>query len=160
MHGFNIRPFLISPQSLPSQQVTSKVYDHVEVSDCEAYARRQERGSVTAALAGDVLCYYGDLGPLFGAVADALMSDGLFAFTVEALAAHEGAKDGYVLRSSARFAHSRAYVARTAAESGLVLVGAARGGSRESALGETPVHLRLQGGKPVLGTVYVFAKKN
>jgi predicted TPR repeat methyltransferase len=145
------------PTPLPSQQVTSKVYEHVEESDCEAFARRLERGSVTAALAGDVLCYYGDLAPLLGAVSDALMSDGLFAFTVEALAAHEEAKDGYVLRSSARFAHSRAYVVRTAAESGLVLVGAARGGS---ALGETPVNLRLQGGEPVLGTVYVFAKKN
>jgi len=69
------------------------VYEHVEVSDCEAFVRSLARGSITAALAGDVLCYYGDLGPLLGAVSDALVPGGLFAFTVEAFTSSEEDKE-------------------------------------------------------------------
>ena len=78
---------------------------------CSIASRREAFDLIVAA---DALVYIGDLAPLFAAVARALASDGLFAFSVETC---EG--DGFKLEPTMRFAHSRSYVEATAREAGL-----------------------------------------
>lgn len=60
--------------------------------------------------------YVGDLTLVFDAAARALRPGGVFAFSVEAAKAEEG--EGYVLRSTGRYAHAQAHVAGLAARFG------------------------------------------
>jgi predicted TPR repeat methyltransferase len=90
------------------------IYDRLVVGDAAAMLGREPPGSSDLIVAADALVYVGDLAPLFAAVARALASDGLFAFSVETC---EG--DGFKLEPTMRFAHSRSYVEMTAREAGL-----------------------------------------
>ncbi|MES3024870.1 MAG: tetratricopeptide repeat protein [Pseudomonadota bacterium] len=77
-------------------------------------------------VAADVFVYIGDLGPVFGAVYDALRAGGGFCFSVEAC---DGAD--FTLRPSNRFAHSLAYVRALAARVGFEVVEAECQAGRE-----------------------------
>jgi predicted TPR repeat methyltransferase len=79
-----------------------------DVLVCEELIAALDRfpGEFDLAVAADVLIYFGDLGPLFAAVAAAVRPGGLFAFSVETLA-DPGA---YRLLPSGRFAHTPSYV--------------------------------------------------
>ena len=90
------------------------VYDRFVVGDAAAMLGREPPGISDLIVAADALVYVGDLAPLFAAVARALTSDGLFAFSVETC---EG--DGFKLEPTMRFAHSRSYVETKAREAGL-----------------------------------------
>jgi predicted TPR repeat methyltransferase len=90
------------------------IYDRLVVGDAAAMLDREPPGSSDLIVAADALVYIGDLAPLFVAVARALTSDGIFAFSVET---HEG--DGFKLEPTMRFAHSRSYAETTAREAGL-----------------------------------------
>jgi predicted TPR repeat methyltransferase len=117
------------------KNVTCKVYSLVLQADCEDFINQligssQTKGGykgVDAVLAGDVLCYYGVLDEIMQKAADILVPGGLFIFTVEelesksaaaipsvtsAFSEQENVSSGYVLTSSARFAHSKSYVER------------------------------------------------
>jgi predicted TPR repeat methyltransferase len=87
------------------------VYDRLVVGDAAAMLGRELPGISDLIIAADALVYVGDLAPLFAAVATALASDGLFAFSVETC---DG--DGFKLEPTMRFAHSRSYVEATARE--------------------------------------------
>jgi predicted TPR repeat methyltransferase len=89
-------------------------YDRLVVGDAAAMLGREPPGISDLIVAADAIVYVGDLAPLFAAVARALTSDGLFAFSVETC---EG--DGFKLEPTMRFAHSRSYVEATAREVGL-----------------------------------------
>jgi predicted TPR repeat methyltransferase len=89
-------------------------YDRLVVGDAVAMLGREPPAVSDLIIAADALVYIGDLAPLFAAVARALTSDGLFAFSVETC---EG--DGFKLEPTMRFAHSRSYVETTAGEAGL-----------------------------------------
>jgi predicted TPR repeat methyltransferase len=89
------------------------IYDELIIGDAVA-PMRERPNAFDLIVAGDVFVYVGDLAPLFAAVARALASDGLFAFSVETC---EG--DGFKLEPTMRFAHSRSYVETTAREVGL-----------------------------------------
>ena len=69
--------------------------------------------------AADALVYFGDLQPLFAAAAAALVPGGLFAFTLETIAAGAERGERYRLGATLRFAHAREYVEARAAASGL-----------------------------------------
>jgi predicted TPR repeat methyltransferase len=90
------------------------LYDRLVVGDAAAMLGREPPGIFDLIVAADALVYFGDLVPLFAAVARALTSDGLFAFSVETC---EG--DGFKLEPTMRFAHSRSYVETKAREAGL-----------------------------------------
>lgn len=92
------------------------VYDELAERDVVAWL---EAGTapIDLVLAADVLCYLGDLAPLFAAVARRLAADGVFAFTVEA--AEDDAAGRWVLRDSLRYAHRRDGLERTLADAGL-----------------------------------------
>ncbi|MBI3775686.1 MAG: tetratricopeptide repeat protein [Gammaproteobacteria bacterium] len=67
-------------------------------------------------LAADVFVYLGDLAAVFAAVREKLLSDGLFAFSVEL-----GDEQDYVLRGAGRYAHAPAYVRTLAAQHGFIM---------------------------------------
>jgi predicted TPR repeat methyltransferase len=87
--------------------------------------------------ATDVFIYMGDLEPIFRDVARVLRPDGLFAFSVEATVA-----DDWCLMPSGRYAHSRAYVERLAANEGLGILH----------------HSGMEIRRGVDGELYVFSK--
>jgi predicted TPR repeat methyltransferase len=91
------------------------VYDELIHGDLmiPLQAAREEYDLIVA---GDVLAYLGDLGPVFCAVRRALRPGGHLAFLVEA---HQAEGRDYVLRSSGRYAHSMAYLRRLMAGSEL-----------------------------------------
>jgi predicted TPR repeat methyltransferase len=117
------------------------LYDRLVVDDAAAMLGREPTGVFELIVAADALVYIGDLAPLFAAVATALASDGLFAFSVETC---DG--DGFKLEPTMRFAHSRSYVEKTAREVGLrpLLV--------------QPASTRREAGADAPGLICVFAK--
>ncbi len=79
------------------------IYDRLVTGDlAEAMWKN---GEFDLLLAGDVFVYAGDLVEVFAAAARTLRSGGMFAFSLER---HDG--EGFVLRPSARFAHSLGYI--------------------------------------------------
>jgi predicted TPR repeat methyltransferase len=88
-------------------------YHRLVVGDAAAMLGREPPGISDLIVAADAIVYVGDLAPLFAAVARALTSDGLFAFSVETC------QDGFKLKPTMRFAHSRSYVETKAREVGL-----------------------------------------
>jgi predicted TPR repeat methyltransferase len=95
----------------------------------------------TLAIAADVLIYFGDLAPVFAAVASALKPGGLFAFTVEA-----GSGAPYSLTPSGRYVHDDAYVRAAAAAAGFEIARA------------TAETVRKEKLKPVQSRCYVLRK--
>jgi predicted TPR repeat methyltransferase len=92
------------------------LYDALAVDEIGRFLARMPQ-AYTLAIAADVLIYFGDLAPVFGAVARALKPRGVFAFTVEA-----GSGGSYRLTQSGRYAHDDAYVRAAAAEAGFEVV--------------------------------------
>jgi predicted TPR repeat methyltransferase len=90
------------------------VYDEAETGEICAFLESCAAASADLIVAADALPYFGDLNRLFLAVARALAQGGLFVFTAEAF---EG--EGYRLGATLRFAHSRSYLTKGAAEAGL-----------------------------------------
>lgn len=87
-------------------------YDQLDEAELVAWLRGSgER--FDAALSCDVLIYLGDLAPLFAAVQAVLKPGGIFAFSVERSDSEE-----ILLRLTRRYAHSRGYLERLAAEHG------------------------------------------
>jgi len=114
------------------------IYDHLEVGEVVA-GLRAKSAAYDLLVAGDVLCYFGDLAALFGAAASALRAGGLFAFSVEASDA-----PGWMLRPSCRYAHHPDYLRQIASQAGFEVV----------ALG--PIIARIEDGKDISGLVGIF----
>jgi len=95
-------------------------------------------------LAADVFVYFGRLENVFMHVKRLLRAGGRFAFSVEALDTDDV---DFRLNPSARFAHSRRYVERLAADAGLVLAAT------------QPAQLRLEHGEPVNGLLVLCENK-
>lgn len=92
----------LSPHMLDRARDTG-LYDGLYCGEMVGYLRVRP-DSVDVIVAADVFVYLGDLKPVFSVARLALRNGGRFAFSVEA---HDGAED-FVLRSSGRYAHSRA----------------------------------------------------
>lgn len=105
------------------------IYDAVEVADACTWLQAGD-DAFDLVVAGDVVVYVGELGALFAAVAQRLRDDALFVISAE-----ESDGDGFELRTSGRFAHAAAYVARTAERSGLRVKRLHRGPLRKEAGG-------------------------
>jgi predicted TPR repeat methyltransferase len=110
------------------------LYDALTVDEIGRYLARAAK-AYTLAIAADVLIYFGDLTPVFGAVAGALKPRGLFAFTVEA-----GSGAPYRLTQSGRYAHDDAHVRAAAADAGFAGVRVTDETVRKEKL--QPVHSR------------------
>ena len=116
------------------------IYQYLEHGDLLSSLRRAQQ-SIDLILAGDVFIYVGDLNDIFAATRQALRSGGLFAFSIEL---HAG--EGFVLRSTRRYAHSRTYVESLAARTGFVIASAAQ------------ADLRHEHQKAVEGVIYVLRR--
>lgn len=117
-----------------------RVYDTLVVEEIGRFlAQAPQR--YTLAIAADVLIYFGELAPVFGAVAAALRPGGIFAFTVEA-----GAGEPFRLMPTGRYVHDDDYVRAAAASAGFTIA---------RATDETVRKERLQ---PVHGRCYVLSK--
>jgi SAM-dependent methyltransferase len=114
------------------------VYDELRIGELTA-ALAEERAAYDLIVSADVLVYFGDLTPVFVAVARALRPNGIVAFSVERV---DG--PGFVLRTSGRYAHSAAFLREVARLAGL----------DEASLDERL--LRIEGNSLVRGYVGVY----
>ena len=94
------------------------VYDRLECADVTTTLLGSP-GAYDLIVAGDVLCYMGDLAEIFRAALAALRPSGLFALSVES---HEGGGSGWALLPTRRYAHSQQYIRDLAIEAGYEIV--------------------------------------
>ncbi len=92
------------------------IYDRLEVGSLEAFLDAEAAAGTDLLLAADVLVYIGALSIVFARAAHALMTGGLFAFTVQA------GEAGFALGPDLRFAHAPAYIETEAARAGLRII--------------------------------------
>ncbi|MEQ8249526.1 MAG: tetratricopeptide repeat protein [Alphaproteobacteria bacterium] len=135
LHGTDIAPRMVTKAQ------ERNIYNDIVCEDVVSYLTARP-GSFDLALAGDVFIYVGDMEPCLCAAADALTPGGLFAFSVES---HAG--EGFVLRSTARFAHAPSYVRALCEQTGFTV-----------ALSQD-IEVRLDRGLPVLGQIYVLRRR-
>jgi predicted TPR repeat methyltransferase len=113
---------------------------YTELVKAEAVAYLKEASNrFDLIFAADSLIYFGDLGPLLRAAADAMVQGGLFALSIELAAG-----DGFVLQPSGRFAHSLDHLKAEAVD--FVILE-----SVESTI-------RLEAGRPVPGLYVVMER--
>jgi predicted TPR repeat methyltransferase len=117
-----------------------KIYTRLEMNDV-LLSLKGRTAEMDLILAGDVFIYVGELRDVFAATANALRPDGLFAFSIELQN-----RDGYFLRPSRRYAHSRKYIEDLAAAYRFeILVG-------------DEVALRHEQSRDVTGVIYVLRR--
>ncbi len=119
------------------------VYDRLEVADVTATLRASP-SKYDLLIAGDVLCYIGDLADPLTAAHSALRPTGLFAFSVEL----DDTAPTYRLRPSRRYAHALSYVETTARAAGFEIHQL------------TPTILRKESDKDVQGLIVVLRKQS
>ena len=117
------------------------LYDALMVGEATALIRRNAPAAFDLVVAANSLVYFGDLAPLFAGLATALKPGGLFAFSLETCES-----ESFRLGASMRFAHSQAYVERTATLTGL----------RPTFMGESST--RREAGRDAPGLVGVLAR--
>jgi predicted TPR repeat methyltransferase len=102
--------------------------------------------------AADVLCYFGDLTPVFVGVRQRLLDGGLFIATVDTIVdtvAEDGPDRGpWRVGMDARYQHADSHVRSAAAAAGL------------RALEITPTTLRFQADQPIPGLLLVFGRQD
>lgn len=118
-------------------------YDDVVTSDFNDYLTQQNLEPFNLISAGDVLVYLGDLEQSFENIARKLITNGLFAFTVERL---ENSSQNYILKPTGRFAHSKKYIQYLAQKYNFTIEK------------EEDIIPREHDGKPVEGCLYVLRK--
>lgn len=135
MVGYDLSPGMIN------EARQTGLYDRLAVADMVEALRSEADASADLIFAADAVVYLGELAPLIAEAARVLTASGLLAFTTET---HHG--EGIVLGEGLRYAHSAAYLRRTIAAAGLVL------------LRLDEVSTRDESGKPVPGLVVVARK--
>ena len=96
----------LSPKML-ALAAGKSVYDSLMAADAIDYLRASAADAFHAIVAADVLCYLGDLAPLFEQVQRVCRPHGIFSFSIE-----EGPDLGadYLLRPTGRFVHTATYI--------------------------------------------------
>jgi predicted TPR repeat methyltransferase len=120
------------------------LYDKLVQRELTEYMSRR-REAFDAIVSADTLVYFGDLAPVFQAVAGALRPAGWLVFTVEK-AEQAQADAGYRINPHGRYSHTAGYIGRALGAAGLEIH------CRDAAI------LRYEGGLPVEGLV-VTARK-
>ena len=112
-HGVDLSPGMLVYARLRG------CYQQLWSDELVALLRDSDRGLLDydVIVAADVLVYIGDLDRFMAGCHGRLALTGTLVFTVEELSE----SDGYALRSTGRYAHSRSYVERTALRHGLTV---------------------------------------
>ncbi|MGV2107936.1 methyltransferase domain-containing protein [Agrobacterium vitis] len=126
-----------------------QIYDDLAVADlsldaeaCGLFGPAKGEGRADLVTAADVLMYLGALSGVFGLAADLLERGGYFAFSVEKQLGDES----FSLAQSLRYQHSEAYVVCELEAKGFTL------------LESQQEVIRMDGGKPIQGILFVAAK--
>lgn len=132
----------LSPRML-AVAAGKSVYDSLVAADLTDYLRASAADAFHALVAADVLCYLGDLAPLFEQAQRVCRPNGIFALSVE-----EGPDLGaeYLLRPTGRFVHAATYIRSLAQRFHFV----------ERVAQE--VTLRYENGAAVAGRIFLLAK--
>lgn len=117
-------------------------YDKLEKAELTAYIERHT-AEWDAIISADTLVYFGGLEAVCAAARQALREAGLFVFTVEQPKAETVMPAGFLIQPHGRYVHDKAYVETTLAGAGFTVQ------RIES------VHLRNEGGDPVMGWLVV-----
>ncbi len=114
----------LSPNML-SKAAARAVYDQLNCGELTEWLGRCGQ-QFDLAVAGDVLCYFGDLSAAFVNVRSVLKRGGLFACSLEALpdtsVAAGGDRAPFLLRPHGRYQHDRRYVEASLAAAGMEIV--------------------------------------
>lgn len=132
LEGVDLSPGMLARAGLRG------VYDQLTEAELVAHLGGQP-ARFDAVVAADVLNYFGELAPVFAAVAEALRPGGLFVFTVEAA---DAGVARYALAVHGRYSHAQAHVELLLGEAGL-----------ERLAVEQQV-LRMEAQQPVQGLVF------
>lgn len=120
----------------------SGVYDRVEQQELNPFLASFADASTDVVAATDVFVYVGNLSRIFAETARVLRPGGRFGFSIEIVDAGD-----FVLRGTSRFAQSKAYIERLAAEHGFTIKDAV----------DTPI--RKEAGAPIPGWLVVLGKR-
>ncbi len=122
--GVKVRPLAarmvgvdLSPKMVEKARERN-IYDELVAGDLMDVLKKQQSG-VDLILAADVFVYVGELTAVFQAATAALRPGGILVFSVEKT--HENEAD-LELRESRRFSHSRRYIERLVAKTGMELL--------------------------------------
>lgn len=118
-----------------------KLYSRLDKGDLNALLVKKKQ-QYDAVIAADVLCYFGDLTEVLTGFHAALKPGGLLGFSVQ----QNRGKAKYLLESSGRYCHAKAYAANTLEALGF------------SVLVDSKEVLRTEYGNPVSGRVLVARK--
>lgn len=140
MIGVDISPKMIQ-QARPKQ-----IYDRLRVGDIISFLEHT-REKYDLFIAADMFVYIGNLKPLFCRVRDRATKGAYFIFSTETFCQNLcPKKEGYTLRSTGRYAHSREYIYSLAEEYGFV------------ADNQCNALLRKEKGKPVQGDIFILRR--
>ncbi|MBB4400728.1 MULTISPECIES: class I SAM-dependent DNA methyltransferase [Rhizobium/Agrobacterium group] len=144
LEGFDIS------QNMLAKAEEKGLYDHLDQADLSLEPEAsglftptlaQHRAGLVAA--ADVMMYLGSLETVMPLVSALLAPSGFFAFSVE----DAGEEDGFVLRESLRYAHSKSYVSELLERTGFSLI----------EIRETTI--RKDAGKPLSGILFLARAK-
>ena len=120
-------------------------YSRLERAELTAYIAAHP-GSFDLIISADTLVYFGDLNPIFQAIAEALTPGGTVVFTLES--AEQEPDAGYKINPHGRFAHTEGYLRESLARAGMTVTLCDR------------VMLRYEAGKPVDGFLIAATPEN
>jgi len=124
------------------------IYDEIVESDLLDFLNRGVNEGYDWIVAGDVLCYFGDIKPFINAAASCLVPGGRIFFTLEKNPNQEDESSlGYRLQSHGRYCHTKKCVEMATIEAGLKLEQL------------TSKILRNESGEPVEGICVVLRKE-
>ncbi|WP_168207959.1 class I SAM-dependent methyltransferase [Agrobacterium sp. T29] len=144
LEGFDIS------QNMLAKAEEKGLYDHLDQADLSLEPEAsglftptlaQHRAGLVAA--ADVMMYLGSLETVMPLVSALLSPSGFFAFSVE----DAGEEDGFVLRESLRYAHSKSYVSELLERTGFSLIEISK------------TTIRKDAGKPLSGILFLARAK-
>ncbi|NTE33420.1 class I SAM-dependent DNA methyltransferase [Agrobacterium tumefaciens] len=144
LEGFDIS------QNMLAKAEEKRLYDHLDQADLSLEPEAsglftptlaQHRAGLVAA--ADVMMYLGSLETVMPLVSALLAPSGFFAFSVE----DAGEEDGFVLRESLRYAHSKRYVSELLERTGFSLIEIRK------------TTIRKDAGKPLSGILFLAQAK-
>lgn len=153
--GVELKPFVeyLEGYDLSAGMLTKAaekhIYDHLGEADlsrdaesCGLFFAEKGRARADVITVADVLIYLGALSGVFSLVAKLASDNAVLAFSVET---HEE-QSGFSLATSLRYQHSTAYVREELARAGF------------DVLDQQPTTIRMDGGKPVAGFLFIARK--
>jgi predicted TPR repeat methyltransferase len=102
-------------------------YDELVCLEITAFLEKRQT-AFGLILCADTLPYFGDVGPLFAALAGALQPGGVFLATAELL---DGSESPFQLRKAGRYAHDPKYLQRALNDAGLTILKAEKADLRK-----------------------------